>query len=141
MIRKLGVILVVVLSISVFGCAAKMNPDDEAAALKATRQWLTLMDAEKYAESWREAAIFLQQAVTEDEWLKSMELVRTPMGKVVSRELIKNRFRTLFSKAPKGKYFVIEFKTVFTKNDSASELVTQMLEEDGRWRVAGYHLE
>ena len=43
--------------------------------------------------------------------------------------------------APDGQYVVIQFKTAFANKQSAIETVTPMLEEDGRWLVAGYFIK
>ena len=65
---------------------------------------------------------------------------REPLGKVISRELTNQTYKTSLPGAPDGEYVVMEFTTAFTNKKSAIETITPMLDEDGQWRVAGYYI-
>jgi len=123
------------------GCAGERNPEAEAAALKAARAWLVLIDSGKYDESWDEAASFFRGAVGKEDWSGQVGAVRGAMGKTVSREVKSKWYRTSLPGAPDGQYVVIQFKTSFEKKNKAIETVTPMLDEGGVWRVSGYYVK
>jgi hypothetical protein len=138
--RNLLIFCLVLLIFTPVGCTSKISPEEEAAAVDGAKQWLALIDAEDYQAGWRQAAAFLKEKVPEDQWVKSMNTVRKPMGAVASRKVKATQFRTMMAQALKGEYLVIEFKTTFAHRPDLTESVTQMKEKDGAWRVGGYHL-
>jgi len=112
--------------------------DKEQAAVMAAREFLALIDAADYAQSWDVTARFFKQKVTKESWVKEIEILRPK-----SRSLIERKLRTAeFSKSvpgiPKGEYVVIVFDTIFANRQGAIEIVTPTLESDGHWRVSGY---
>ena len=111
---------------------------DTRAAEKAARAWLALVDGGKYAESWTEAAALFRQAVPQEQWSQQAAAVRTPLGKLVKRELRAAYPRTSLPGAPDGEYVVLQFDTSFEHKQAAVETVTPMREPDGSWRVSGY---
>lgn len=112
------------------------KPDQEA--VRAAEAWLALVDAGKYAESWKTAAPYLKSVVKEKKWLATMAPVRNPLGKVISRKLKSAEFTRELPGAPDGQYVVIQFTTEFANKTSAIETVTPMKDKDGLWRVSGY---
>lgn len=121
--------------------AAGANPEAEAAALAAAQAWLRLVDAGRYAESWDQAAQYFKGAVPCDQWGRTLEAVRGPLGNVADRQVAGTRYATALPGAPDGRYVVVQFKTRFEKKQSAVETVTPMCEEDGTWRVSGYYIK
>ena len=98
------------------------------------------MDAGKYGESWDAAASAFRDSVTRAQWEDALERVRTPFGKVVSRNLKSARYMTEVPHAPAGDYVILQFDTSFEKRPSSIETVTPMKEKDGSWKVAGYFI-
>lgn len=70
-----------------------------------------------------------------------MEGFRKPLGKLVSRKIVKTQESSSLPGAPDGKYVVMSFKTAFKKKKSAIETVTFMVDSDGKWRAAGYYIK
>jgi hypothetical protein len=138
--KRFIVVLIIAIS-TALGCSSKLDPDQKNAAINAARQWLLMVDAKAYEESWQASAEFLKTSVPKDQWVEVMEKVRTPMGNLVSREVTKAEYRTMLPKALKGHYVIIKFDTSFSGKASVGESVTQMLEDDGSWRVGGYQLK
>jgi predicted SnoaL-like aldol condensation-catalyzing enzyme len=64
-----------------------------------------------------------------------------PLGKVISRKLKTTSYQTTLPGAPDGQYVVIQFETSFQNKKSASEIVTPMVDKDGKWRVSGYYIK
>jgi Protein of unknown function (DUF4019) len=111
-----------------------------ALAQAAAEQWLALVDAGKYGESWDEAAQAFKDAVTRKDWEQSVKGARGPLGKVLSRKLAKSDYLKNPPNAPPGEYVGMQFNSSFANLKSASETVVPMLDKDGKWRVSGYYV-
>ena len=109
--------------------------ENEKVAVAGAEKWLCLVDEGKYAESWKEAAEYFRNAVKQDQWEQSLQVVRKPLGKLVSRKVKSTSYKTSLPGAPDGQYVVVEFETSFEKKKSAIETVTPMMDNDGKWRV------
>lgn len=117
------------------------SPEKEKAAVGAAEKWLGMVDAGKYAESWKEAAELFRNAVKQEQWKQSLQAARKPLGKLLTRKLKSKAYSTTLPGAPDGEYVVIQFETSFEHKASAVETVTPMLDKDGRWRVSGYYIK
>jgi hypothetical protein len=115
--------------------------DANEAAVTSAKIWLALVDDGQYAKSWSEAAPFFKERVQEEEWVRTVGLVRGPFGAVKSRELIGARHTKSLPGAPDGEYVVIQFKTSFENKAEAIETVTPMKTPDGEWKVSGYYVK
>ncbi len=134
----IGLVLLATILVSVaFGADTRQQKD----ALAAAEKWLTMIDPGEYAKSWQEAAAYFKTVITEGDWVQSMQEVREPLGKPISRKVKSLTPKTSLPNTPDGKYVVIEFETSFEKGKSGIETVTPQLESDGKWRVAGYHIK
>ncbi|MDJ0636841.1 MAG: DUF4019 domain-containing protein [Xenococcaceae cyanobacterium MO_188.B29] len=107
---------------------------------EVAQSWLNLIDSSRYTDSWLETAQYFQNNVTQEEWEKSLLGVRKPLGKILSRQLKSVEYKTSLPGVPDGEYVVIQYNTSFENKQSAIETVTPMLDEDGRWKVAGYFI-
>ena len=137
MVGMSALVLLLLFAPSVYGDQAQ----EEAAAVAAAQQWLALVDAGKYGESWDQAATFFKGAITKEKWETALNGARRPLGKLLSRTVVRKKFATNLPGAPDGKYVVIQFKTSFENKKSAVETVTPMSDKDGQWRVAGYYIK
>jgi hypothetical protein len=117
------------------------NVTTDTAAVAAAKDWLALVDAEKYGDSWDEAAQYFKNAVTKEKWVQAMEAMRKPFGKNLSRELASQKELKTMPGAPDGEYVVIQFKSSFENKKSAVETITPMMDKDGKWRVSGYFMK
>jgi hypothetical protein len=123
------------------GTALAAEPEKEKAALDAAEGWLKYVDGEKYDDSWKEASAFFKGAVSQDQWKRTLEALRQPLGRTLSRKFISKQFTTHLPGAPDGEYVVIQFQTSFQNKRSGVETVTPMKDRDGKWRVAGYYFQ
>ena len=140
--NAIGFLLVVVLVASLAsGCGRKTEAGGEQAATAAAQTWLTGIDDDDYAQSWRNASAFFQGAVTEEKWEAALEAVRKPLGDLESRKLQSAKMFTKLPDAPDGRYVVMQFETSFANKKSAIETVTFRLEKDGQWKSAGYYIK
>jgi Protein of unknown function (DUF4019) len=140
MIRKIAWLVVIGM---IFSSITAMTPDSKelASALSAANKWLALVDQERYAKSWKEAADMFRDTVQYDLWVASMKALRKPLGKLISRTVKTEIYKTSLPGAPKGQYAVIEFKSSFENLKTAVETVTPAMGKDGVWRVAGYFIK
>ena len=116
------------------------DSNKEKAAVASAEKWLGLVDGGKYGESWKEAATFFRNAVKQEQWEQSLQTVRKPLGKSISRQVKTKTYKTSLPGAPDGEYVVIQFETSFENKKSAIETVTPMMDKDGMWRVSGYFI-
>ena len=117
------------------------GPDEERAAVDSAGAWVSLVDAGEYDKSWDEAASLFRESLSKEQWVKALEAVRKPLGKVISRASASTTYTTSLPGVPDGKYVVIKYDTSFENKKSAVETVTPMLDKDGKWRVAGYFIK
>ncbi len=115
----------------------KPSPDEARTTALA---WLKLVDEGKYAESWKEASAHFKLMVSEQKWVNAMTRSRQPLGSVQTRVPKSAEFAHELPRAPKGDYWVFQFATNFDGTE-AIEVVTPMLDKDGKWHVSGYFIK
>lgn len=108
-----------------------------AAADAVAQQWIALVDAGQYAESWQAAGKLFQANMQQQNWVQALTSARTPLGKAVSREMTGHEAKTDIPGAPAGQYALVGFATNFEAQADIIETVTLYL-EDGQWKVVGY---
>ena len=124
-----------------FTCALQANEVAEKTAITAYGAWLSWVDEGNYAESWNQAAGLFKTAVTKEQWQNTVKAVRVPLGKVMVRKLKSKQYTKTLPGAPDGEYVVIQYETMSEKKQSAIEMVTPLLDKDGKWRVSGYYIK
>ena len=98
------------------------------------------VDEGKYAASWQEAAELFRNTVEEKKWVQLMKAGRKPLGKLISRKMKSEFYKTSLPDAPEGEYVIIQFATSFENRKKTIETVTPMMDKDGKWRVSGYYI-
>jgi Protein of unknown function (DUF4019) len=112
----------------------------EQVAQEAAQQWLGLVDAGHFGESWQSASSGFKLAVTQSQWQSALTAARGPLGKLQKRELSSAEYKTSLPGVPDGEYVVLKFNTIFENKKEAVETVTMVLEKDGAWRATGYFI-
>ncbi len=134
-------LLLLVLAIPAFSAAPQSRPKPEDLAKQPAESWLALVDAGKYADSYRDAAESFKQRVSKGQWESTAKAVRAPLGSLQSRKLKSITYKTSLPGAPDGQYVVLQYDSLFEHKQSAVETVTPMLDKDGTWRVSGYFIK
>ena len=115
--------------------------DAVTAATEATDHWLAIVDAGRFADSWKDTAGVFKLGVTETEWVTELEAIRGRLGKTTMRELKTAQFSTTVRGAPlTGEYVTISYLTKFANAPIAAETLIVSKETDGEWRIAGYNI-
>jgi len=118
--------------------APAANP--QAAAEAAASTWLALVDAQEYGRSWRDAASYVRQTVSESAWASSVARARAICGPLKSRQL-KSAYATHYlPDSPDGHYVVIHYSSRFTNKPRAIETITMVEESPDHWHVIGYYI-
>ncbi|MGE9295411.1 MAG: DUF4019 domain-containing protein [Puniceicoccales bacterium] len=152
--KTFAFLLFVALTAAPFAQAA---PTAEIAARESADKWLKVVDAYNYGEAWAQCAPFFRVQISREELVAALEKVRTPLGKVESRELSRLFYTTTLPNAPEAHYVVVQYKTKFAgRAELAIETITPMLIapdgdpvsviEDptttpGKWEVSGYYIQ
>ena len=122
--------------------------DQEAAkkdAVAAMQTWLGEIDAGSYAKSWSDSAKFFQKALNSDQWVTALNQVRSPLGKLLSRNLASALHQTAIPKpggeTMQGNWVIAQFDSSFENMKYARETVSFEKEADGTWRADGYYIK
>lgn len=95
----------------------------ESGATKSAREWVALVDAQQWEQSWRAAGTLFKSQVTVANWAAAVVPVRKPLGGVSTRVLQSATKQSSLPGAPAGEYEIVEFKTSFANKKDAVETV------------------
>ena len=116
-----------------------VKPDPGAVA--AANRWFAEYDSGNYRTVRHIMAKRVQGSGVQEEqfvgWARSR---RTPLGHVLSRELMWARFTNTIPGTPDGNYEFLRYKTSFQHKAQAEEELT-LTKEAGHWEVSGYHFK
>jgi Protein of unknown function (DUF4019) len=118
-----------------------VQQDIESQVKLVAQQWLSLIDAQKYSQSWSESASLFRSIVPQVDWIRQVESVRDPLGKLKYRQLMSLTYKNQIPGGPDGQYVVIQYMSEFENNSHAVETITPMFDIDNQWRVAGYFIK
>ncbi len=111
----------------------------ESAAIDAAREWVALVDGQRWDESWRTAATLFRSQVSAAQWASTIQPVRQPLGPLSSRAVQGVTKADVLPGAPSGEYRIIQFQTAFARKSGAVETVV-LAREGSSWKVAGYFI-
>lgn len=139
---RIHIVLIVACVFMVVFPILNERPDTQKAekATVAAMEFLHLIDAEKYAESWQISAGLMQEKVTESEWVEKLTKARARSGALIERSEKDASYSPTAKDSPDGEYIALTYSSKYQQAESVSEYVTVML-EDGHWKVAGYFIQ
>jgi len=123
-----------------FGSANAAGQETEPEALDAALEWLILLDNGDYAGTWDTAADLFQTAITREGWVDRIASVKTPLGKLISREFRSSEPVTNPAGVPEGEYLVVRFATSFAEMEEAVETIVLHHGPGRDWKVSGYFI-
>jgi hypothetical protein len=120
---------------------SEADHDPTAEATAVAREWLSVVDAGQYGQSWDEAAGLFKQHISKSQWERAVGDVRKQTGALKTRELKSAQPAHQLPGVPDGDYVVIVYRSSFAAAPVATETVSPMRDADGHWRVAGYFVK
>jgi len=121
--------------------ALKICKNGSDAVADTAKQWLRLIDDGDYAGSWEQTCQLFKSKVSKEQLAQSLGMVRKPLGKMISRQVMSTKQTEMMPGIGPGEYVIIQFKTSFENKKDVVETVTPMLDEGSVWRVSGYYIK
>ncbi len=118
--------------------ATTPTAEREAAGQLAAAGWLLLLDRRDWGRAWDTTASTFRMSVPIGAWMDGIPKVRDPLGAFVERQPAEKAYKTKLEGRPDGEYVTVIFLARFSGKAEVQEVVTTVLEPDGRWRVTGY---
>jgi hypothetical protein len=109
------------------------TPDDRA------KQWLTLVDDQNYADSYKQMGAIARDKISADSWSSKISSVRAPLGAMSSRALKDVKLTKTLHAMGEGQYAIVRYDTTFAHKAAAVESVN-LVSEHGAWAVIGYFI-
>jgi len=127
------------LTLVTLSAPAIASPDAVTPEVATANVWLEQLDAKSWNESWKGTGKLFQSKLTQEQWAKTVQAVREPLGSVISRHILGVTKTTTLPGAPDGEYGVLTYSAAFTNKASAVETV--VLSRDGeQWKIVGYFI-
>jgi DNA-binding CsgD family transcriptional regulator len=114
--------------------AADAKPNTEV--VDAARQWLALVDQDRWDDSYRATGASFRKMNTTQVWADVSEKMRAQFGAAKSRTFLSEQYLP----APPYGYEVVKFRATYDNKSDAVETVT-LDREDGVWHVVGATIE
>ena len=136
--RRLSFVLLV---LTIFAGHTLSAQDKEKAATASASAWLALIDSHQYGESWFQASSDFRGAASKEQWIHALDTVRTPLGKLISRQLKSATYTTKLPNVRPGEYVVLQYETSYEKAPGMNETLVMMREKNGSWKADGYFIK
>lgn len=114
----------------------ELSEADRTSLRTLTENWLKLIDAGKFNESWEDLSAELQARFPKEKWQATLQPFLGKAGKIKTR-----RFKSVEYSDPEKETVSVDFESSSTKLSTITEIVTLELGKDGKWRVSGYSLK
>ena len=116
---------------------ASAEDDRSGIAVTAAQNWMKMIDAGKYNDSYLAGCDALHEMVPKDRWILVLRTLRESWGPVLSRQVVSQVVKPDGVNGLTGQCMVITFNTSFKLLDQGQEEVVLKL-DGGRWFGAGY---
>ena len=111
---------------------------DQKKAEPIIRDWLSLVDKAKYAESFAAASEIFRRNSTVEQWTAEHRKMLEANGPVVARGNIDNFMVLPLDKTAPRSYYEVTFKTKFEKRSAVEEV--QIFKDNDEWKVTSYKI-
>ncbi len=117
-----------------------VKPDPQAVAV-ATK-WLSVVDAGNYAEAFATFPARIRSGgdAVQKYWVGYLRAKRAPLGRALSRKLVKAWFTKTLPGSPDGYYEFFHYDTSFQHKTRGAESVV-LTKESGHWQVSAYRFK
>ena len=128
--------LILILSL----CVSSLVLANDSSGSTAAKQWLKIIDAGNYAESWQKSDSLFKLQLSQSKWDSALQGVRSPLGTANSRSELSAKKYSALPGVPDGEYLVIQYQTEFQNKKSATETLT-LSKSSGQWLPVGYFIK
>ena len=104
-------------------------------AICFVQRWLSLIDENKYLETWGSLSGIFKKTTTKEQWLDDLDGFRKPLGKLLERKLL---YVTESSDERLGKYLIVQYQSLFENNKSKGEAISVIKDSENGWKILGY---
>ena len=104
-------------------------------AIGFVQRWLSLIDENKYLETWGSLSGIFKKTTTKEQWLDDLDGFRKPLGKLLERKLL---YVTESSDERLGKYLIVQYQSLFENNKSKGEAISVIKDSENGWKILGY---
>jgi hypothetical protein len=104
-------------------------------AVRSVEEWLSLVDEQKYQETWEGLSDVFKRTITKEQWIADLESFRHPLGKPEKRKLL---YVTESSDDDVGAYLIIQYQTSFENGGTKGEAVSVTRDDTGQRKILGY---
>jgi hypothetical protein len=143
--KKYHIHLVALLAVAVMmmypTLTKRIDPQILTAGTEAAEDFVHLVDAEKYEQSWESSAALMREKIFLEVWNQQISAMRSRVGKLKNRKQDDSSISDWAPGAPDGQYLTLIYASSFEKKDEVIETINLVLEEDSRWRVVGYFIK
>ncbi len=136
--RRLTLVFVTICLALLTSCSSSAQLTSEQQ--ESSRSWLAIVDAVDFEESWSQASMTFQSAVTQQSWVEQVRAARGPLGALEHRTQTRATTQTNPPGAPDGDYIIVIYDSSFENKAEAVETHSLQLEEAGVWRTAGHFI-
>ena len=129
-----------IMMLSICMLTAQANPKEVRIhddAIRFVEKWLSLIDKNRYPETWESMSDIFKKTSTKKQWLDDLNGFRKPLGKPLERKLLDV---TESSEEDLGKYLILQYQSLFKNNVSKGEAVSVIRDSEDEWKILGYSL-
>jgi hypothetical protein len=121
---------------SLFSDQQRLTWKKEAA--ETAKNYVIDLDQERYAESWEKGGPLFKSMRNQQEWVKELNQMRKPLGKMISRTLNAEHLVRDPHDPAKSVYVVIEYNTSFEKAPEGREYLILKRGPNNQWYIGSY---
>jgi hypothetical protein len=107
----------------------------------AIDKWLAVWDAGRCKESFTSLSPLARERITEKLWVEYCGNAQRALGKLGARKPTAGSLIKSLPAKPEYSGATIRYQSAFANAESVIELVTLVLEKDGRWTVSNYMIQ
>jgi len=124
------------LTLMTLSAPAIASPDAVTPEVATANVWLEQLDAQNWNENWKGTGKLFQSNLTQEQWTKTAQAVREPLGAIISRNILGVTKTATLPGAPDGfaAGTIMRVESVQNANDMANAVVKSILGE-----LTAYH--
>jgi hypothetical protein len=131
----LSIIVILMCILNTLAYSQETRTHDDA--IRFVQRWLSLIDENKYLETWGSLSGIFKKTTTKEQWLDDLDGFRKPLGKLLERKLL---YVTESSDEHLGKYLIVQYQSLFENKISKGEAVSVVRDSEGAWKILGYSI-